>query len=179
MIRTMYSDMRDASACAAPDFKPEAVISGERRREPRYPCNDAVEIRRIPGDSVRMPARALDVSRRGLRVALDTQLEKGSLVEIILPKQVVIFGEVRYCRWSSERYHAGIRIEDAFYALGADAEHIHEDKLRLYAGGNGLALREVIAIGQHLRQCRFCNERLSDALLPPDQSPRHNDKLPS
>ena len=161
----MYLYMDHVETYATPEVKLNVVTSSERRREPRYPCNNPVEIRCLPGDSKRMPGTLLDVSRRGLRVALDTRLGKGSRVEILMPKQVVIFGEVRHCRASGDKFHAGILIEDAFYSPGVASGHVHDDKLARYVAGEGLPLREVVAVGQHLRECRLCSERLNHSKL--------------
>ncbi|HYL37330.1 MAG TPA: PilZ domain-containing protein [Bryobacteraceae bacterium] len=157
--------MATVETCSTPQFKLKVATSSERRREPRYPCNDPVEIRCVPGDSKRMPGTLLDVSRRGLRVALDARLEKGSRVEILMPKQVVIFGEVRHCRASGVKFQVGILIEDAFYSPGVASGHVHDDKLALYVAGEGLSLREVVAVGQHLRECRLCSDRLNHSKL--------------
>jgi PilZ domain/Putative zinc-finger len=153
----------------ASDIESEVVTSGERRREPRYPCNDPVEIRRIPEDFTPLPATVLDVSLSGLRVALDTNFGQGSRVEVVSPKQVVIFGEVRYCRRAGERFHAGILIGDVFYFT--DAGHIDDEQLSLYLAGNGLSFREVIALQQHLQRCRSCSGRLDEAKARHDREP--------
>src|ERR1700756_3417371 len=67
--------------------------AAERRREPRYPCHDPAELRRL-SDGHYFPATILDVSRGGVGVALSAPLIEHSRVEVLLPRQVVIFGEV-------------------------------------------------------------------------------------
>jgi hypothetical protein len=108
------------------------------------------------------PATILDVSRGGLGVALSTSLIEHSRVEILLPKQVVIFGEVRHCRRVGAGFHAGILIEDVFYSRQMADGHIHDDQLTLYLAGKGLSTREAFSVGQHLRTCRLCNTRLKN-----------------
>lgn len=136
--------------------------SPERRREPRYPCNDRAELRRL-SDGRYFPATILDVSRGGVGVALSARLIEHSRVEVLLPRQVVIFGEVRHCRRVGAAFHAGILIEDVFYSGQLANGHIHDDQLTLYLAGKGLSMREALSVGQHLRTCRLCNTRLKKA----------------
>jgi hypothetical protein len=134
----------------------------DRRREPRYPCNDRAELRRL-SDGARFPITVLDVSRGGVGVALSASLSPGSQVEILMPREVVIFGEVRHCRRADDGFHAGILIEDVFYSGETGKNHIHDDQLTLYLAGKGLTMREAIEVGQHLRACRLCNTRAQNA----------------
>lgn len=138
----------------------------ERRREPRYPCNDRAELRRL-SDGGHFQVTVLDVSRSGVGVALSAALIEGARVEILLPRQVMILGEVRHCRRSGDAFHAGIQIEDVFYSKHIGNGHIHEDQLTHYLEGKGLTVQDAIALGQHLRTCRVCNARLKNASLIP------------
>ena len=135
----------------------------ERRREVRYPCHDAAEIRLIQRDGSSLSATVLDISKSGLRVAVPLHLTHGAQVEVILPKQVVIFGEVRHCSRAGEEFHAGVLIEEVFYSRDLTSEHLHDSQLSLYLAGRGLTSREVLAVGQHVRMCSVCNKRLEDA----------------
>ena len=59
----------------------------------------------------RLAVRVLDVSRNGLRLSTDTQLLRGTLVQIYI-KNIVAMGEVRHCVRIGDEYHAGIRLDD-------------------------------------------------------------------
>ncbi len=138
--------------------EPDGGTLRERRREPRYPCNDHAELRRL-FDGERFPVTVLDVSRSGIGVALSTALLRGSRVEILLPRQIVIFGEVRHCRRSGDGFQAGILIEEVFYSLRIGNGHVHAEQLTSYLGGKGLSMREAVEVGQHLRMCRLCDTK--------------------
>lgn len=92
------------------------VPSVERRREPRYPCNDPVKVRVISKGGPRFPATVLEVSRSGLRLELDIPIAKGSDIEVTVRGHVVIFGEIRYCRRTGDSFHAGILIREVLYS---------------------------------------------------------------
>src|SRR5580693_3203699 len=82
----------------------------ERRREIRYPTQDAAEVEVRHGEILRMPAMVVDVSRSGLRLELPAAVGRGEQVKISLPRQVVILGEVRYCKRSGMVFYAGVLI---------------------------------------------------------------------
>ena len=154
----------DPSKAAATSLtKSSGATKGERRRETRYPCQDPAEIRCLHGDGSSFSGTVLDISKSGLRVAIAVHLTEGAQVEVILPKQVVIFGEVRHCSRAGEISHAGILIEEVFYSRDLTSEHLHHDQLSLYLAGRGLTAREILAVGQHVRMCRECNGRLESA----------------
>jgi len=50
----------------------------ERRRETRYPTQDAAEVEVRHGEILRMPAMVVDVSRSGLRLELPAPVDAGS-----------------------------------------------------------------------------------------------------
>jgi PilZ domain len=152
----------------------------EQRREPRYPCNDPVEVRILSGSrGPILPATALDVSRSGLRLALRTPIPKGSEIEAIVKRQVTILGEVCYCRRVGDDFHAGVLIRDVVYPGTQAVEHLHDDQLSLYLVGKGLTMAEVIHVKDHLAKCADCRTRLSnaDAVLHPirRRAPRQHD----
>jgi PilZ domain-containing protein len=158
---------------ARPNGRPVRLFDGapagdsgtDRRREPRYPCQDPAEVRLVPGDGSSLPATVLDISRSGLRLRLVVRIPKNSQVEIVLPKQVIIFGEVRYCRRSGDNFDVGIFIQDVFYCSPAGGTHLHDDQLSRFLAGKGLITAEVIAVKQHLRTCRLCATRLAEPKL--------------
>lgn len=172
----MVAELRDAgararSASAAEEnaasksqgVKTEAS-GAERRREPRYPCNDPVEIRILPGDSSRIPATLMDVSRSGLRIELTTPVPKGTAIEILLSKQLAVSGRVRHCRRVGAKYQAGVLILQATDSSKPN-EHVSDDQLSSYLGGRGLTLTQVIRVRDHLAGCSACRLRMVDSYL--------------
>jgi PilZ domain len=141
----------------------------ERRRETRYPTQDAAEVEVRHGEILRMPAMVVDVSRSGLRLELPTAVGRGEQVKINLPRQVVILGEVRYCRRAGMVYHAGVLILDVFQAHAAPGDHISADELSFFLVGKGLAVADIIRLREHLIECEACRIRLgeTDAKLNP------------
>ena len=150
----------------------ESVNGGERRREARYPCNDPAEVRMVPGDGSRVAATVLEVSRSGMRLELTVSVAKGSQLEIFLPKQVVIFGQVRYCRRAGAKYHAGVLIQEAFYSRSENNEHASDEQIRQYLAGHGLTLPRVIAVRDHLARCEGCRRRMVEEYTHSGESSR-------
>ena len=148
-----------AKVDAKAPVKPPEPSGIERRREPRYPCNDPVMVRVTPGDGNRIPAKLVDVSKSGLRLEIAVPLLKGSEIEIVLSKQIAIFGKIRHCRRSGDNYHAGVLIQEAFYSSKAN-DHVSDDQLGNYLTGNGLTLTQVIKVRDHLALCSTCRLRM-------------------
>lgn len=135
----------------------------ERRREPRYPCNDPAEVQVASATGPRLPATMLDISRSGLRVVLAAPVWKGADVEVILPKQAIIFGRVCHCRQSGEKFYAGIRIQDVFFRPHpVKGAHIEDQQLARYLAGLGLSVLEVLNVRAHLLKCKLCRSRFHD-----------------
>lgn len=141
----------------------------ERRRETRYPTQDAAEVEVRHGEILRMPAMVVDVSRSGLRLELPAAVGRGEQVKISLPRQVVILGEIRYCRRAGIVYHAGVLIQDIFQAEAAPGGHISADELSFYLIGKGLLVADIIKLREHLIECEACRIHLGekDAVLNP------------
>jgi len=152
-----------STASATSRARSSGPSNAERRRETRYPCHDTAEIRWLQGGGASFSGTVLDISKSGLRVAIAVHLTQGAQVEVVLPKQVVIFGEVRHCSRAGEEFHAGVLIEEVFYSRDLTSEHLHDDQLSLYLAGRGLTAREILAVGQHVRTCSACNRRLENA----------------
>src|SRR6202165_2370775 len=136
----VYAMVREVAATEQLMHREPARISStqpqpERRREPRYPTNDLVELTVLAEPPVWFAGRVLDVSRSGLRVALLSPLGPGTQVKITFRRPAVIFGEVRHCKWASDAYHVGVKIEDV---LISPNRHVAEDELALYLSGKGL-----------------------------------------
>ena len=105
-----------------------------------------------------MPATALDVSQHGLRISLDVNLAVGSRVEVVLRREVVIFGEVRYSRTVGDRFESGILIQELYCT--PESDHIGNFQLTMYVAGTGLNFREIVAVQQHLAQCESCRTKI-------------------
>jgi len=128
----------------------------EKRKERRYPTNDAVEVRILP-DGKPIPATVVDVSKSGLRLELVTSLATHARIEILMASsKLAIFGEVRYCRRSGAVFHSGVLTEDVVYSKPETGEHLREDEIALYVVGKGLTVAEVLRVQDHLSKCPAC-----------------------
>ena len=156
--RVTASTEGDQADPKTPDRPPQSP-GRERRREPRYPCNDPVMVRVLPGDGSRVPGTLVDVSRSGLRLEVGIPLVKGGEIEIVLSKQIAIFGKVRHCRRSGDKYQAGVLIQEAFYS-SKTSDHVSDDQLGSYLTGRGLTLTQVIKVRDHLALCSNCRLRM-------------------
>lgn len=136
-----------------------AAPVAEKRREPRYPCNDAVAVRVMSLGPRHFPATVLDVSRSGLRLEIATPIAKGSEIEVAARSQIVVFGEVRYCRRAGDSFHVGVLIRDVVQSRARAVEHLHDYEIALYLAGNGLKMAEVIRVREHLANCGKCGAR--------------------
>jgi hypothetical protein len=139
---------------------PEIIVEVDRRSEARYQTQDPAEIEILPGPSEPFYGMILDVSRSGLRVALNHRISRGEHVKVKLHRNI-IFGEVRYCRAVPDGFQAGLMIQDLVRPAGRHDEHIADDPLSLYAVGKGLSVAEVIDVRQHLARCEACRIRLA------------------
>jgi len=149
-----------------------AAPSVEKRKEARYPTRDAALVRELPPAHNReeLPATVIDVSKSGLRLELERQLWKGSRIEIaIVPRKLVIFGEVRYCRRSGAIFQVGVLIEGLVFPKPDDGKHLHEDLIMLYVAGRGLTVPEVLRVKHHILTCDICSSRMAEtaAILQP------------
>jgi hypothetical protein len=134
--------------------------AADKRREARYVCNDPAKVRILSGNRGVFDATVMDISKSGLRLEGGSALLKGEKIEITLPREVIIFGEVRYCRRVAENYHVGVLIEDVFYSRRADiGSHLHDDQLTLYLIRKELAIRDVLGVRDHLLRCKWCSAR--------------------
>jgi hypothetical protein len=105
--------------------------SKEQRRETRYQTNDAVEVEMLQAGFQRVAASIVDISRSGLCLLSESTIGKGSQVKITLEKQVVIFGEVQYCRPARGGFHSGIVIQDVFYPSRQPAQTPDKNRSRM------------------------------------------------
>jgi PilZ domain len=141
----------------------------EKRREARYPTNDPAEVEVVTGGVGQFSATVLDVSRSGLRLKLDSSINRGAEVKITLQRNIVIFGQIRYCRPLDGNFDVGVLIQDMAQNSGQPSPHIEDDLLSLYVIGKGLTVPEVIKLKEHLVNCEACRVRLGekDAVLNP------------
>ena len=133
----------------------------ERRADLRFPANDPVQIEILQCDFLNVEGVVVDVSRSGVRVALQTRVGKGAQVKINVRRQIIIFGEVRYCRPVNGYFHAGILIQNVFYASAPSSQYANDDDLSLYILWKGLTTPEIIRLRQHLEACDSCRARLN------------------
>jgi len=157
---------------SAQTSRPHAGPSLEKRKEARYPTRDAALVRELPPAQNRedLPATVIDVSKSGLRLELERQLWKGSRVEIaIVPRKLVIFGEVRHCRRLGAIFQVGVLIEGLVFPKPNDGQHIHEDLIILYVAGRGLTVPEILRVKHHILTCDVCSSRMAEtaAILQP------------
>jgi len=154
-----------------------AVEEVDRRSETRYQTQDPAEIEILPGPSAPLFGTVLDVSRSGLRVALQNRISRGEHVKVKLHRNV-IFGEVRYCRPVPNGFQAGLKIQDLVRPPGRQDEHIADDPLSLYAVGKGLSVAEVIDMREHLAHCEACRTRLARQQEALNPGRKHRPPLP-
>src|ERR1700683_1722981 len=142
----------------------------EKRRETRYPTNDAVDVRLLPDDGQHLPGTIIDISKSGLRLELGTELTKGRHIEIVtFPRGLIIFGEVKYCRRVGAVFHAGVLMDGVVSGKEDGEAHILDDEIELYVVGKGLAAQEVLRVREHLSKCDVCCRRVlaTAAMLQP------------
>jgi hypothetical protein len=132
------------------------AVQVERRREPRYPANDIVEVQVVGGSTERFPGTILDLSRSGLRLEVGKPLSRGTHLEIVLRHRAIIFGESCYARPKNGLYQVGVSIENVYFAKTDVSEHIDVMLLRHYSRGGSLATLQVLEINNHLHDCETC-----------------------
>jgi len=167
--QTLALPPRRPAAGDVPAAAARGALFLEKRREARYPTNDPAEVEIANGGGGRSSATVLDVSKSGLRLKLESSINKGAEVKVTLQRNIVIFGQIRYCRPLDGAFDAGVLIHDMSQNSGQTTSHIEDDLLSLYVVGKGLTVPEVIKLKEHLVNCESCRIRLGekDALLNP------------
>ncbi|HLH00208.1 MAG TPA: PilZ domain-containing protein [Bryobacteraceae bacterium] len=162
-MRLLEAFMKSRPRSMVEETLPEAVAPFvEKRKERRYPTNDAVLLKILPNEKS-ISAIAVDVSRSGIRLALGQGLSTGAKIEIFLPaSQVTIVGEVRYCRRSDATFYAGVRIEEFVSAKYRAAQHLKQQEVLFYIEGKGLKRGERLRIEDHVLTCASCAKRVSE-----------------
>jgi hypothetical protein len=156
---------REKQKRQAEDQPSQSPSFEEKRREPRYPTSDLVEICVLQQGNPRLGGTVLDVSRSGLRVEVAIPVSKGARLEILVPNRVIILGEARYCRRISDLYHVGVAIGEVYYAQSFSETHITDDRLAHYLDRKGPSAPEAIQVKNHLVACKSCRDRLPKVSL--------------
>ena len=107
----LASSLRIAGCARFSEARPFTGI--ERRGEPRIGVDDSALMRiiapLIEKDCTRVPV--LDVSRSGVKIGTRVYLELGSVLQLRFSASFVL-AEVRYCRPTTEGFHAGVHIQN-------------------------------------------------------------------
>ena len=90
-----------------------AVVSREQRGAPRFVTQDTVGVQPLnPFSSESVQASLENVSRGGMRLRTATMLGTGTLIKLHL-RSAIMFGKVRYCESSRNKFFIGIQFSDA------------------------------------------------------------------
>jgi hypothetical protein len=90
-----------------------AVVSREQRGAPRFVTQDTVGVQPLnPLSSESVQASLENVSRGGMRLRTAIMLGTGTLIKLHL-RSAIMFGEVRYCESSGNKFFIGIQFSDA------------------------------------------------------------------
>ena len=88
----------------------EASLNNEMRKEPRYKTDETVSLQTLnPFSMERYPGKLADVSRSGMKLRTPVRVECATLIKISL-KNVIAFGEVRYCLEVDQAFHVGVHL---------------------------------------------------------------------
>jgi hypothetical protein len=166
-----------APSSGAPSGKlpePPQEEFSEKRRERRYPTREPVEIENALGKGQRLAGFVLDVSRSGLQLEINSPIGKGTKIKITFPAQIIVFGDVRYCRPQGTVFHAGVLIEKVLYSSHAADRHLQNAELNLLISGEGLTAAKVIELRKHLMHCKACESRLKRTTAAQSTSMKKN-----
>jgi hypothetical protein len=162
LIRQHYDEARRHMERDSPQPQTKEELP-ERRREPRYPTREPVEVEGALGKGQRLAGFVLDVSRSGLQLELKSPIGKGTKIKITFPAQIIVFGDVRYCRSEGTVFQAGVLIEKVLYSSHAADRHLQNAELNLLISGEGLTAAKLIELRKHLIHCKACESRLERA----------------
>ena len=166
-LRTPNADLRTQSPME-PDKTIADSVSGsrspaergtERRREPRYPACEIVEVQVIGASGGRFRGLVLDISRSGLKIEIGKPLSQGAHLEILLPERAIIIGEARYCRSKNKLYQVGVKIEGIYFNHAVSSRHVDKE---LLAGHKNLLPLAAMEVNNHLALCETCRGMLEE-----------------
>ena len=100
----------------------------ERRRVPRLDLNAPVEVRVLAGNKPSRGGRVADISGRGLKLLVESPLGAGTLIRVDAG-QLMLLGEVCYCRPDQGQWAVGVELEHAL----ADLDQLLLLNQRLFA----------------------------------------------
>jgi PilZ domain len=87
-----------------------ATLNGDMRKEPRYKTDEVATLQTLnPFSPDRYAGRLADVSRNGMKLQIPIRVECGTLIKISL-KNMIAFGEVRYCVEFGDAFHFGVQV---------------------------------------------------------------------
>ncbi|MEO8595679.1 MAG: PilZ domain-containing protein [Candidatus Solibacter sp.] len=96
-----------------------------QRREPRFEIEQSLWITLFGEPDVRMPARVKNLSARGVGLELQGPVAAGSALKFEID-DVLLLGEVIYCRDDGDTYYVGVQLEQALYGLGELAKAVRK-----------------------------------------------------
>jgi PilZ domain len=113
------SEQHSSGSCTSADWSFNGSLHVEKRREPRYPTCEPVEVYLLDMNNLRLNGMLKDISKSGMRIELDMPLKAGDRLEVVVQNKAIAFAEVRYCRRTGESYQVGTLIEDVYYPKAA------------------------------------------------------------
>ncbi len=86
------------------------LLGDEKRHERRFNTEEPISLQALSPFSIeRYPGKLADVSRNGMKIRTLVRAESGTLLKISL-KNVIAFGEVRYCRKLEDGFDCGVQL---------------------------------------------------------------------
>jgi hypothetical protein len=99
----------------------------ERRSEPRFPSNLAVEVTVLTDPPSRHAGRVVDLSGQGLRLALEASIPTGTPVKIETIDCLAL-AETSFCLKIGQGFMVGVRVDQVLGGL-ADLERLRRHLL--------------------------------------------------
>lgn len=88
----------------------------KERREPRFEIDQSIWITVFGEPDIQLPARIVNVSGRGIGLAMDGPVAAGSALKLEW-EDTLLLGEVIYCRQDRESFYLGIELEQSLAGL--------------------------------------------------------------
>lgn len=90
----------------------------ERRREPRFPCNQPARVTCLSGNEESQDGLLVNLSGRGLRIALKEPIPINIAARIDVG-DMLLLGDICYCRKEGESYSVGIALAHSILEVSA------------------------------------------------------------